>query len=161
MKIEETQKLKGRKIHVIATGSIAAVKTPLLISNLIKIGAQVRCIVTPSASRLVSPLSLATLSRNRCYQDTDQWDPCRGKPLHIELSEWADLIAIAPLSASSLSRWVNGLGEGLAASVLLASEKPVIAAAAMKAAGIDPNLSVRAVRLLCEGPGNCACRVRT
>ena len=120
MKIEETQKLKGQKILVIATGSIAAVKTPLLISNLIKIGAEVRCRITPSASRLVSPVSLSTLSRNRCYEDRDQWDPQWGKPLHIELAEWADLIAIAPLSASSLSRWVNGLSEGLAASVLLA-----------------------------------------
>ncbi len=134
MKIEESQKLKGQKILVIATGSIAVVKTPLLVSNLIKTGAEVRCLVTPSASKLVSPLSLATLSRNRCYEDEDQWDPQRSKPLHIELSEWANLIVIAPLSASSLSRWVNGLGEGLAASVLLASEKPVIAASAMNTA---------------------------
>jgi len=142
MKIEETQKLKGQKILVIATGSIAAVKTPLLISNLIKIGAEVRCIITPSASRLVGPVSLSTLSRNRCYEDKDQWDPQRGKPLHIELAEWADLIAIAPLSASSLSRWVNGLSEGLAASVLLASERPVIAAAAMNT-GMWNNQAVR------------------
>ncbi len=131
MKTEETQNLKGRKILVIASGSIAAVKTPILISNLIKIGAEVRCVLTPSASQLVSPVSLATLSRNCCYQDSDQWEPQRGKPLHIELAEWADLIVIAPLSASSLARWVVGLGDGLAASVLLASEKPVIAAAAM------------------------------
>ncbi len=142
MKIEETQKLKGQKILVIATGSIAAVKTPLLVSNLIQVGAEVRCIVTSSAARLVSPLSLATLSRNRCYEDKDQWDPQREKPLHIELSEWADLIAIAPLSASSLSRWVNGLGEGLAASVLLATERPVIAAAAMNT-GMWKNLAVK------------------
>ncbi len=131
MKTDKPLILKGKKILVIVTGSIAAVKTPLLISNLIKQGAEVRCLITPSASKLVSALSLATLSRNRCYRDEDQWNPIEPKPLHIELSEWAEVIAIAPLSASSLSKWVNGLAEGLAASVLIACEKPVIAAAAM------------------------------
>ncbi|KGG18620.1 Phosphopantothenoylcysteine decarboxylase [Prochlorococcus marinus str. SS2] len=126
--------LNGKKILVITTGSIAAVKIPLLVSNLIKTGAEVRCVVSPSASKLVSPLSLSTLSRNACYQDEDQWNRREPRPLHISLSEWADLIAVAPLSASSLSRWVHGLSEGLAASILLASEKPVIAAAAMNTA---------------------------
>ena len=63
-----------------------------------------------------------------------QWNPREARPLHIALSEWADFIVVAPLSASSLSRWVNGLSEGLAASILLAAEKPVIAAAAMNTA---------------------------
>ena len=134
MKTEESNYLKNRKILVIVTGSIAAVKTPILVSNLIKEGAAVRCVVTKSASRLVSPLSLATLSRNVCYQDIDQWNPHQSKPLHIDLAEWADLVLVAPLSASSLSRWVNGLGEGLAASLLIACEKPIIAAAAMNTA---------------------------
>ncbi len=131
MKIEKTHTLKDTKILVIATGSIAVVKTPLLISNLIKTGAKVRCVVTPSAAKLVSSISLATISRYRCFENHDQWDPKAARPLHIELSEWADFIIVAPLSASSLSRWVNGLGEGLAASLLLASEKPTIAAPAM------------------------------
>ncbi len=131
MKTKDLFPLKDRKIVVIATGSIAAVKTPMLVSKLIKLGAEVKCITTPSASKLVSPLSLSTLSRNICYQDQDQWNPKTTKPLHISLAEWAELIVIAPLSASSLARWVHGLGEGLAASLLLAFEKPVIAAAAM------------------------------
>lgn len=131
MKTKESSHLKGRKILVISTGSIAAVKTPLLVSSLIKEGAEVRCVVSPSASQLISPLSLATLSRSRCYQDKDQWDPSEPKPLHIALAEWAEVVVIAPLSASSLARWVNGLAEGLAASILLACEKPIIAAAAM------------------------------
>ncbi|KGG13137.1 MULTISPECIES: bifunctional phosphopantothenoylcysteine decarboxylase/phosphopantothenate--cysteine ligase CoaBC [Prochlorococcus] len=131
MKIKDSITLKDKKILLAVTGSIAAVKTPLLVSNLIKKGAKVRCVVTPSASKLVSPLSLATLSRNNCYQDKNQWDGSEPKPLHIALSEWADIVVVAPLSASSLSRWVNGLGDGLIASLLLACEKPVIAAAAM------------------------------
>ncbi len=131
MKIEKNHQLKDRKILVLATGSIAAIKTPILVSNLIKRGAEVRCVITPSASKLVSPLSLSTLSRNRSYQNEDQWDPRQTRPLHIELADWADFIVVAPLSASSLSRWINGLSEGLAASILLAAERPVIAAAAM------------------------------
>ena len=112
-------------------GEIAAVKTPILVSSLVKAGAEVKCIVTPSACKLVSPISLTTLSRNKCYQDSDQWKSEQIKPLHIDLAEWADVVVIAPLSASSLARWTNGIGEGLLASVLLACECPIIAAPAM------------------------------
>ncbi len=131
MKIEKNQSLKDRRILVAATGSIAAVKTPILISQLIKAGAIVRSVITPSASNLVSPLSLSTISRSKCFQDKDQWNPDQTQPLHIALAEWAEIIVIAPLSATSLARWVNGLGDGLLASLLLAFEGPVIAAAAM------------------------------
>ncbi|KZR93607.1 Coenzyme A biosynthesis bifunctional protein CoaBC [Synechococcus sp. MIT S9509] len=126
--------LKGRRVLVAASGSIAAVKTPLLVSALVQAGAQVRCVLTASAARLVSPVALATLSREPCLQDADQWDPTRPRPLHIELAEWADLVVVAPLSATSLSRWVQGDGEGLLASLLLACECPVLAAPAMNTA---------------------------
>ena len=126
--------LQGRRVLVAACGSIAAVKTPLLVSALVQAGAQVRCVLTASAARLVSPVALATLSRQPCLQDADQWDACRARPLHIELAEWADLVVVAPLSATSLSRWVHGDGEGLLASLLLACECPVLAAAAMNTA---------------------------
>ncbi|WP_115126885.1 bifunctional phosphopantothenoylcysteine decarboxylase/phosphopantothenate--cysteine ligase CoaBC [Synechococcus sp. GEYO] len=126
--------LKGRRVLVAASGSIAAVKTPLLVSALVQAGAQVRCVLTESAARLVSPVALATLSRQPCLQDADQWDPACPRPLHIELAEWADLVVVAPLSATSLSRWVQGDGEGLLASLLLACECPVLAAPAMNTA---------------------------
>ncbi|WP_269622305.1 bifunctional phosphopantothenoylcysteine decarboxylase/phosphopantothenate--cysteine ligase CoaBC [Prochlorococcus marinus] len=125
------QLLKGKKLLIIATGSIAAIKTPLLISNLIKQGAEVRCVVTESAAKLVSPLSLSIISRNRCYQDEHQWDHAESRPLHIALAEWADIVVVAPLSASSLAKWVHGLAENLSTSILLASEKPIIIAPAM------------------------------
>ena len=102
MKTKATHPLAGKKILVAASGSIAAVKTPLLVSSLIKSGAEVRCLITPSAANLVSAISLASLSRNRCYQDADQWSAIEPKPLHISLAEWADLIVVAPLSASTL-----------------------------------------------------------
>ena len=105
----------------------------MLVSALVKAGAEVRCVVTQSAAELVSPVALATLSRQPCLQDADQWDAARPRPLHIELAEWSELVIVG-LSASSLARWVHGDGEGLLASLLLACECPVLAAAAMNTA---------------------------
>ena len=126
--------LRRRRVLVAVSGSIAAVKTPLLVSALIKAGAEVLCLVSASGAALVSPVALASLSRHRCYLEADQWDPAASRPLHIELAEWAELIIVAPLSASSLARWSQGSADGLLASVLLATEVPVIAAPAMNTA---------------------------
>ncbi|MFM7695515.1 MAG: flavoprotein, partial [Vulcanococcus sp.] len=102
--------LAGRRILVGISGSIAAVKLPLVVSALAKRGAEVRCVLTPSAERLVSAVALASLSRQRCFLDADQWSPTAPRPLHVELAEWAELVLLAPLSATSLGRWVHGLG---------------------------------------------------
>ena len=159
MKIEAPRPLEGRRLLVAASGSIAAVKTPLLVSSLVKAGAEVRCVVTPSAARLVSPVALASLSRHPCLQDQDQWSPSQPRPLHVELAEWADLVVVAPLSATSLARWTQGLGDGLLASLLLACERPVVVASAMNTA-MWSNVAVRRnwellqqdERVLCLGP---------
>ncbi len=123
--------LRGRRVLVLISGSIAAVKLPMLVSALVKRGAQVRCVLTPSASNLVSPVALASLSRNPCHLDGDQWSHRAPRPLHIELAEWAEFVLLAPLSATSLGRWVHGLADTLVASVLMATEAPVVAAPAM------------------------------
>ena len=134
MRTEPASPLQNRRILVAVCGSIAAVKTPLLVSGLVKSGAEVRCVITASAARLVSPLALACLSRHRCYQTDDQWDPACSRPLHIELAEWAELVILAPLTATTLNRWSQGSADDLLASVLLAVEVPVVAAAAMNTA---------------------------
>tara|TARA_B100001758_G_scaffold223876_1_gene214861 strand:- start:442 stop:1728 length:1287 start_codon:yes stop_codon:yes gene_type:complete len=134
MRTDKPSSLYGRRVLVAVSGSIAAVKTPLLVSALVKAGAEVRCLVTPSGAALVSPVALASLSRHRCYLEADQWNPTAPRPLHIELAEWAELTIVAPLSASSLARWSQGSADGLLASVLLATEGPVIAAPAMNTA---------------------------
>jgi len=123
--------LAGRRVLVGISGSIAAVKLPLVVSSLVQCGAEVRCLVTPSAAQLVSPVALASLSRNPCNLDADQWSHRAARPLHVELAEWAELVLVAPLSATSLGRWVHGLADSLLASTLLATEAPVLAAAAM------------------------------
>ena len=124
--------LAGRRVLVLISGSIAAVKLPLLVSALVKRGAEVRCVLTPSAARLVSPVALASLSRHPCYGDDDPWSAAAPRPLHVELAEWAELVLLAPLSATTLARWVHGFGDTLVASVLLACEAPVLVAPAMK-----------------------------
>ena len=126
--------LAGRRILVAISGSIAAVKMPLVVSALVQRGAQVRCLLTPSAAQLVSPVALACLSRNPCLLDGDQWSHQASRPLHVELAEWAELVLVAPLSATSLGRWVHGLADTLLASTLLACEAPVLAAAEMNTA---------------------------
>ena len=123
--------LSRKKILVAVTGSIAAVKAPILVSRLVKAGAEVKCVITKSAAKLVSPLSLSTLSRNKCYQDKDQWEDSQSKPLHIALAEWADLIIVAPMSATSLSKFTSGNADGLLASILLAAQTQIVIAAAM------------------------------
>ncbi len=126
--------LAGRRVLVLISGSIAAVKLPQLVSALVKRGALVRCALTPSAARLVSPVALASLSRHPCHGDEDPWSPAAPRPLHVELAEWAELVLLAPLSATTLGRWVHGLGDTLVASVLLACEAPVLVAPAMNTA---------------------------
>jgi len=126
--------LSGRRILVGISGSIAAVKLPLVVSALAQRGADVRCVLTPAAAQLVSPVALASLSRQSCCLDADQWSHRAPRPLHVELAEWAELVLVAPLSATSLGRWVHGRGVAVLASTLLATEAPVLAAAAMNTA---------------------------
>jgi phosphopantothenoylcysteine decarboxylase/phosphopantothenate--cysteine ligase len=126
--------LTGRRVLVLISGSIAAVKLPQLVSALVQRGARVRCVLSPSAERLVSAVALASLSREPCHVDADQWSHRAPRPLHIELAEWAELVLLAPLSATTLARWVHGLADTLLASTLLACEAPVLAAPAMNTA---------------------------
>ena len=126
--------LAGRRVLVLISGSIAAVKLPQLVSALIQRGAQVRCVLSPAAERLVSAAALASLSRSPCHIEADQWSHREPRPLHIALAEWAEVVLVAPLSATSLARWVHGMADTLLASTLIACEAPVVAAPAMNSA---------------------------
>ena len=124
---------KKRKVRILLliTGSIAAVKIPLLVSKLVKENHIVKCVITKNAEKIIQPLSLSILSRNKCITDADQWNYKESKPLHIALCEWADILLIAPLTATTLSKWVYGNAEGLISSILIANRKPIIVAPAM------------------------------
>jgi phosphopantothenoylcysteine decarboxylase/phosphopantothenate--cysteine ligase len=120
-----------RRIVVGICGGIAAYKVAGLVSMLAQQGAEVRVMLTGSAQAFVSPLTFATLARHKAYSDADFWHPSQGRPLHIELGEWADAILIAPLSAHTLGKLAGGLADNLLTNVILASTCPVLLAPAM------------------------------
>ncbi|RMD68803.1 MAG: bifunctional phosphopantothenoylcysteine decarboxylase/phosphopantothenate--cysteine ligase CoaBC [Cyanobacteria bacterium J149] len=121
------------KIHVLVAigGGIAAYKVCELISQLFKKEAKVKVILTESAQKFITPLTVSTLSRHQAYTDADFWQPTHSRPLHIALGEWADLMIIAPLTANTLAKLVYGLGDNLLTNTVLASTCPIIVAPAM------------------------------
>ncbi|MEK7688387.1 MAG: bifunctional phosphopantothenoylcysteine decarboxylase/phosphopantothenate--cysteine ligase CoaBC [Pseudomonadota bacterium] len=122
--------LHGKRILLIVAGGIAAFKSLELIRRLRERGAAVRCVVTEAGARFVTPLSLQALSEDRVYTDmfslTDE-----NEMGHIQLSRDADLLVVAPATADILARMAGGMADDLAATVLLATDKPVLAAPAM------------------------------
>lgn len=120
--------LEGKKIILAVTGSIAAYKTPELVRQLIKAGAEVRVIITSSAGAFVSPLSLETVSKHPVYSsisDGSQWNN------HVELGRWADVMLVAPCSANTMAKLARGLCDNLVCAVYLSAACPVLVAPAM------------------------------
>src|ERR1700722_15891074 len=122
--------LSGARILLIISGGIAAYKSLELIRRLRDCGATVQVVMTAAARRFISPLSAATLSgqsvRDDLFSLTDE-----AAIGHIELSRAADLIVVAPANANILARTAGGLADDMATTVLLATDKRVLAAPAM------------------------------
>jgi phosphopantothenoylcysteine decarboxylase/phosphopantothenate--cysteine ligase len=121
-------KLQGKKIAIGITGSIAAYKSISLVRLLVKEGAEVKVILTPSAKDFVSPLVLSTLSKNNVLTDLfaeDSWAN------HVALGRWADLLLIAPLSCNTLAKMAHGMCDNLLLAVYLSATCPVMIAPAM------------------------------
>ncbi|MBD2119764.1 bifunctional phosphopantothenoylcysteine decarboxylase/phosphopantothenate--cysteine ligase CoaBC [Trichocoleus sp. FACHB-262] len=123
--------LQGKRVLIGISGGIAAYKICEVVSNLAKAGAEVKVILTQSAQAFVTPLTFATLSRYPAYTDQDFWQPVQGRPLHIELGEWAEVLLLAPLTANTLAKLVYGLADNLLTNTVLASTCPVLLAPAM------------------------------
>ena len=120
--------LKDKKIIIGICGSIAAYKSILLIRLLVKAGAEVKVVITPSAKDFVSPLVLSTLSKNSVISELsndNNWSN------HVELGRWADLMIIAPLSCNTLAKMAQGNCDNLLMAVYLSATCPVIVAPAM------------------------------
>ena len=113
------------------TGGVAAYKVCEVVSTLAKSGADVRVVMTARSQDFVSALTFAALSRNAVYADVEFWSAQQGRPLHIELGEWADVLAIAPLTANTLGKLAYGLADNLLTNTVLASVCPVLLAPAM------------------------------
>jgi len=120
--------LKGKKILLGITGSIAAYKAIFLVRLLVKAGAEVRVVITPSAKSFVSPLVLSTLSNNKVLSDLFDEDTWAN---HVMLGRWADVMIIAPLSCNTLSKMASGVCDNLLLAVYLSATCPVVVAPAM------------------------------
>src|SRR5690554_1692724 len=124
--------LKNKKIVVGVSGGIAAYKVASLVRLLVKSGAAVKVVMTPDATNFITPLTLATLSKNQVYTEfykdleTDgTWNN------HVELALWADVMLIAPATANTISKMVNGACDNFLMAVYLSVNCPVFYAPAM------------------------------
>jgi len=145
--------LTGKRILLIISGGIAAYKALDLIRRLRERGAAVRCVLSRSAPQFVTPLSVSALSGDKVYGEifslTDE-----AEMGHIQLSRDADLLVVAPASADILARMANGLADDLAATVLLATDKPVLVAPAMNVRmWLHPATQRNVARLKADGVG--------
>lgn len=117
-------------VLLIITGSIAAYKTPDLVRRLRGQGISVTCVLTKAGAAFVTPLSLASVSGQPVYDDL--WSLKDETEMgHIRLSREHDLIAVVPASADMLAKMASGRADDLASAILLAADKPVLAAPAM------------------------------
>lgn len=112
------------------TGGIAAYKAALLVRLLVQKGAEVRVVMTPMAKEFITPLTLSTLSRNPVL--TEFYDTTTGNwNSHVDMGTWADAMLVAPLTASSMSKMVNGQADNLLITTYLSARCPVFLAPAM------------------------------
>ena len=122
--------LEGKNVILGITGGIAAYKSAFLTRLLVKEGADVKVIMTPSAKEFITPLTLATLSKNVVYSEffnsqNGDWNS------HVDLGLWADLMIIAPATASTMGKMVNGIADNLLVTSYLSARCPVYIAPAM------------------------------
>ena len=122
--------VKNKKILIIIGGGIAAYKSLELIRLFRKNKATIRTILTKSAKKFVTPLSIASLSQGKVYEDLFSTEN-ELEMDHISLSRWADVIIVAPVTANTISKLATGNAEDLASTVILASNKQVYLAPAM------------------------------
>lgn len=122
--------LKGKKIVLGVTGSIAAYKAALLVRLLVKEGAEVQVVMTPAAKEFITPLTLSTLSGRPVLSeffnnDNGSWHS------HVELGLWADAMIVAPATASTLGKMAAGVADNLLVTTYMSMKAPVFVAPAM------------------------------
>ena len=122
--------MQGKHILIGVTGGIAAYKTAYLIRDLVKRGAEVKVIMTEKAKAFITPLTLATLSKNPIL--VDFFDPTNGAwNSHVSLGLWADAYVIAPATANTIAKMAHGIADNLLTTTYLSARCPIFVAPAM------------------------------
>lgn len=122
--------LKDKNILLGITGGIAAYKSAFLVRHFIKAGAEVKVIMTASAKDFITPLTLSTLSKHKVYSDFAEGENQKWNN-HVELGKWADVLCVAPATASTLSKMANGQADNFLLATYLSCPSPVFVAPAM------------------------------
>ena len=122
--------LKGKKIVLGITGSIAAYKACYIIRGLIKAGAEVQVVITPAGKEFITPITLSALTHKPVVseffsQRDGTWNS------HVDLGLWADAMLIAPCTASTIGKMANGIADNMLITTYLSMKAPVIIAPAM------------------------------
>jgi len=123
--------LSGKKIILGVTAGIAAYKSATLVRLLVKQGAQVKVVMTPSASNFITPLTLSTLSKNPVYSSFSSDSMTGAWNNHVELGLWGDAFVIAPATANTIGKMAKGLCDNILLATYLSARCPVIVAPAM------------------------------
>ncbi len=121
--------LKGKKILIGVTGCIAAYKSSFIIRELIKRGAEVKVVMTPSATEFITPLTLSTLSQNEVVVNTFPESQKNGSALntwHITSAVWADLMLIAPSTVNTIAKIAHGFADNALTTLVSALRSPLI-----------------------------------
>ncbi len=145
-------RLKGKHIILGITGSIAAYKAAILVRLLVKEGAEVKVLMTPLSKEFITPLTLATLSKNPIL--VDFFNPENGDwNSHVDLGIWADLYLIAPATANTIAKMANGVADNLLLTTYLSAKCPVMVAPAMDLDMYNHPATQRNIKTL-QGIGN-------
>ena len=139
--------LRGKKILIGVTGGIAAYKTATIIRLLVKEGSEVKVIMTDHSKAFITPLTLATLSKNPVLSEF--FSPENGSwNSHVDLGIWADLFLIAPATANTISKMANGVADNLLITTYLSSRCPVFVAPSMDEDMLDHKATMKNIEIL-------------
>jgi phosphopantothenoylcysteine decarboxylase/phosphopantothenate--cysteine ligase len=139
-------RFEGKRILVGITGSVAAVKGALLVSRLVKEGAEVYSAMTTSAKKFVTPLTLRSLSGKIPIIGDEHPDFVRA--VHIEAARWADIIVVAPATANTMAKCAVGITDNVLTDIVLAFEGPVVFVPAMNRSMLDNALTIKNIKQL-------------
>jgi phosphopantothenoylcysteine decarboxylase/phosphopantothenate--cysteine ligase len=124
--------MKGRHILLGVTGGIAAYKSADLASKLVQKEAEVRVVMTRSATEFVTPLTFESLTRNPVYLEMFEADR-EFNPRHVAISDWVELLIVAPATANIMGKYAHGIADDLLSTLLLCVDCPILMAPAMNA----------------------------